>query len=116
MKTSVNKITNKHSKDPIDKLVFEKGLRIKHLITDKSLNVIVVVLNNGNVLKLKISDIPGLKHANEKQLKNWKLISGGVGIEWEELDEDLSLKGFINSAVLNSALRSLNLNQEKVFA
>jgi hypothetical protein len=34
-------------------------------------------------------------NASEKQLLNFQFIGGGTGIHWPELDEDLSLKGFI---------------------
>jgi len=30
-----------------------------------------------------------------QQLANWKLIAGGLGIHWEDLDEDLSTEGLL---------------------
>lgn len=95
-------IRNKRAQDPFDKLVFERGLRIKHVLLDKGLNLLIVVLNNGKVIKSKISSYQRLKNATEKQLHNWSLIGDGVGIEWSDLDEDLSLKGFIKTATMDS--------------
>ena len=63
----------------------------------KELDMMVIFLNTHKLINLKISDYPFLKNATQKQLDNWRLIAGGVGVNWEELDEDLSLKGFINS-------------------
>jgi uncharacterized protein DUF2442 len=117
MNTS-DKIKNKKATDPFDKLVFEYKLRVKQLIIDKDLDMMIVVFNNGKLIKLRISDYPKLKRAGKKQLSNWKLIGGGIGIRWEELDEDLSIKGFIKTAALNNVLRNLQGqgNDEKIVA
>ncbi|MGE0561296.1 MAG: DUF2442 domain-containing protein [Flavobacteriales bacterium] len=102
MNTSTKKAT-----DPFDKLIFEYKLRAKQLTIYKDLDMMIVVFNNGKLIKLRISDYPRLKKATKKQLSNWKLIGGGIGIRWEELDEDLSIKGFIKTAALNNMLRNL---------
>lgn len=106
MNTS-DKLSTKHAKDPFDRLIFEKNLRAKQFIIEKDLDMMVLIFNNGAVIKMRISDYPKLKKANNKQLQSWKLIGGGVGIRWEMLDEDLSIKGFIKTAALNEALRNL---------
>src|SRR5437763_10836720 len=92
------KIVNKRARDPIDFLIFEKGLRAKDLVVYKQLDLMVLILNNGSVFPFKISDYPRLHRASEKDLKNWRLLGGGIGFHWEKLDEDLSLKGFIQTA------------------
>jgi hypothetical protein len=115
-KHSTELIRNKRAQDPFDQLIFEKGLRIRHLLLDKDLNILVLILNSGIVVKSKISAFPKLEKANLKQLNNWKLISNGIGIEWPDLDEDLSLKGFIKSAYMNRALHTLKGNQEDILA
>lgn len=106
MRTS-NKISDKKSTDPIDKLIFEKGLRISYLIVDKKLNTIISVLNNGKAIQLRLSDFTKLKNATATQLSKWKLIGGGVGVEWEALNEDLSIKGMIKSSAIKDALQNL---------
>jgi hypothetical protein len=98
------------SKDPLDILILEKGLRIKSVFTDKELDLMVLVLTNGKIIKSKISGFKLLNNASQKQLEAWKLIGGGIGLHWEELDEDLSLKGFIKDAAITSIIRQL---QEK---
>ena len=99
--------SNKKATDPFDKLIFEYKLRAKQLTIYHDLDMMIVVFNNGKLIKLRISDYPKLKKATKKQLNNWKFISGGIGIRWEELDEDLSIKGFIKTAALNNILRNL---------
>ena len=107
MNTSDNKIRNIRSKDPIDILIFEKGLRIKSVIIDKELDLLAVILNNGKILESSLSEYPRLAKAKEEQLGKWQLISNGVGITWEELDEDLSVKGFIKTAAINEMIEHL---------
>lgn len=108
--------SNKKATDPFDKLIFENKLRAKQFIIDKDLDLMIVIFNNGKLVKLKISDYPKLKKAGKKQLRNWKFIGDGIGIRWEDLDEDLSIKGFIKSAALNNVLRNLqgNENDERI--
>lgn len=96
-------IKNKRSTNSVDQIIFEKGLRIRHLLLDRHLDLMVLILSNGILIKSRISDFPKLSKAKEKQLNNWLLTSEGAGIEWPDLNEDLSLKGFIKSAYVNRA-------------
>ncbi|CAN5354267.1 hypothetical protein BH09BAC3_BH09BAC3_09240 [soil metagenome] len=105
-------IKNNPSSDPFDQIIFEGGLRIRHVALDKQLDLIVLVLSNGVVVKSKLSKYPKLNKADEKQLHHWNLISEGVGLEWPGLNEDLSLKGFLKGAYINAALITLQGNQE----
>lgn len=113
---SVDLVRNKRATDPLDQLIFEKGLRIRHVLLDRDIDLLVLVLNSGIVVKSKLSDFPKLKKASTKKLNNWELIGEGVGIEWPTLGEDLSLKGFIKSAYMNRALKTLKGNQENILA
>jgi hypothetical protein len=105
--STLNKIQNKRASDPFDILIFEKGLRIKNVMIDKDLDLMIIVLNNGFVIKEILSDYPLLKKAATKNLNNWRLISGGIGISWEKLNEDLSLKGFLKNGAIQETLRLL---------
>ena len=58
----------------------------------------LVVLNNAKTLTLTISAFPRLRHASLEQLNHWQLESDGVSVSWEDLDEDLSVKGFLQQA------------------
>ena len=104
MNTSKNDIK---AKNPIDILIHEKGLRIKNVIIDKELDLIGIILNNGKIIESRISYFPLLKKADNNELLNWRLIGGGIGIAWDNLNEDLSAKGFIETAAINEMLEHL---------
>ena len=36
-----------------------------------------------------------LANATEAQRNDWRLIGGGTGIHWEEIDEDISVRGLL---------------------
>ena len=93
MNTSNSNIVNKRASDPLDQLIFEDGLRMQQIWFDRTLDLIVVLLNNKKVLKRPLSDFKRLTTATEEQLSNFE--NDGIGIHWLELDEDLSLRGFL---------------------
>ena len=89
----MNSFVNQY--DPIEKLIFQDGLRIKALHLHKDIDLMLIVLNNGKVLQRKLSSSELLKKANTEQLNDFRLIGNGAGIHWPQIDEDLSLKGFL---------------------
>ena len=50
-------------------------------------------LSDGRVISVPLEWFPALRKATAKQRNNWRLIGKGVGIHWEDLDEDLSVEG-----------------------
>ena len=102
-----DRVIKKRSDDPFDKLIFEKGLRIKQIMSDVNLNTIIILLNNGHVLKVPINHFKALKNVAQEDLNKWELIGKGTGIRWKDLDEDLSLKGLIKESALISILHRL---------
>jgi len=99
--------------DPIEAMILREGLRIEDVHPYKELDLLVLVLNSGDVLQAHISDFERLKKATDTQLKKWRLIGGGIGIHWEAVDEDLSLRGFIRDAAQQEALRRLSAKPRK---
>lgn len=81
--------------DPLESIIFEGGLRIIGMHFHKDLDLMLIVLNNKKVLTRKLSSSERFKNATSDQLSNYRLISNGVGVHWPDLDEDLSLKGFL---------------------
>lgn len=102
-----DRIQNKRATDPLDILIFEKGLRATDIIPDKKLGVLITILNNGKVLQIALNDYKKLKKASQGQLNKWEFIGNGIGIHWEELDEDLSIKGMIKDSAINAILGQL---------
>ena len=95
MNTSPN-----NSFDVIDNLIHKEGLRIQAVDIHPELDLITIYLNTSAVLSQHISFYKLLKGAEQSKLLNFELIGGGVGIHWPLLDEDLSLKGFLQYQLL----------------
>jgi len=55
-------------------------------------DALVVTLADGRQVSAPLEWFPRLRGATAKQRRNWRLIGGGVGIHWEDLDEDISVK------------------------
>ncbi len=74
-----------------------EGLRIEALDFHPEQDMMLIVLNTKVALNQSLSAYPTLKGADKGQLQQYNLIGGGTGVHWPLLDEDLSLKGFLQS-------------------
>lgn len=54
-----------------------------------------VFLADGREVSVPLEWSPRLRSASPNQRKNWRLIGGGIGIHWEEIDEDLSVESLL---------------------
>src|SRR5690348_10902197 len=90
MNTSANK-----QFDVIDHIIFKEGLRIQAIDIHPELDLMTIYLNTKVALSQNISVYKLLKQADRSQLLQYELTGGGVGVHWPLLDEDLSLKGFL---------------------
>jgi hypothetical protein len=54
-----------------------------------------VRLKDGREISAPLDWFPALKAASPKQRKNWRLIGGGVGFHWPDLDEDISVSALL---------------------
>jgi hypothetical protein len=54
-----------------------------------------VVLADGREVSAPLEWFPRLLDASPKQRRVWRLIGGGVGIHWPEVDEDISVQGLL---------------------
>ncbi len=85
-----------HNKyDAIESIIFKEGLRITSLEINPENDKLYIHLNTDLTFVTPVKNYKGLKNASAKRLKNYKLVGSGVGIHWPDLDEDLSLKGFL---------------------
>ncbi len=57
-----------------------------------------VRLMDGRTISVPLVWYPRLLNATEEQRKNWQISSGGYGIHWEDIDEDLSTEGLLRGA------------------
>jgi len=67
------------------------------IATDVKVNseMLQVYLSDGRIVSVPIEWFPKLRDASEKERNNWRLIGGGIGIHWEDIDEDLSVAGLL---------------------
>jgi hypothetical protein len=52
-------------------------------------------LLDGREISVPLEWFPKLRDAKEEERKKWRLIGKGVGIHWEELDEDISVDALL---------------------
>ena len=52
-------------------------------------------LSDGRIISVPLAWYPRLVHATPEERNNWELIGTGQGIHWPDLDEDLSIEGFL---------------------
>ena len=61
-------------------------------------DMLTVQLMDGRRISVPLVWYPRLSNATEEQRKNWRIIGGGYGIHWEDMDEDLSTEGLLRGA------------------
>ena len=54
-----------------------------------------VQLSDGREIIVPLEWFPSLRNATDEQRNKWRLIGKGVGIHWEDLDEDISVTGLL---------------------
>ena len=57
--------------------------------------VMRVALEDGRTLEVPISWFPRLREATPEEREDLRLIGGGIGIHWPQLDEDISVRGLL---------------------
>ena len=54
-----------------------------------------VRLSDGREISVPLEWFPRLRDATDAQRRNWRLIGRGIGIHWEDVDEDISVAGLL---------------------
>ena len=75
-------------------------MRIHDVRAYQKLDLIIFVLNDGRILRRRLSDVPRLRDAlnrDPEELSRYELVGGGVAVHWQGLDEDISLKGLLKA-------------------
>lgn len=52
-------------------------------------------LEDGRQVSAPLAFYPRLLNATKEQRENYEVIGPGIGIHWEDLDEDLSVEGIV---------------------
>jgi hypothetical protein len=72
-------------------------LAVEVQLSDAMLNV---VLDDGRERSVPIEWFPRLRDATVQQRSNWRLIGLGEGIQWPDVDEDISVAGLLRGRVI----------------
>jgi hypothetical protein len=59
---------------------------------------LIVGLKDGRRISVPLEWQPRLAGASSSALSHWEICSGGYGIHWPEIDEDLSTEGLLRGA------------------
>ncbi len=68
------------------------SLAVEVSCTNDSLSV---VLADGREISVPLVWFLRLQNASVSQRRNWRLIGGGIGLHWEEVDEDISVESLL---------------------
>ncbi|MGH8583622.1 MAG: DUF2442 domain-containing protein [Gammaproteobacteria bacterium] len=58
-------------------------------------DTLCVDLSDGRSISVPLAWYPRLAHGLSVERKRWRMIGRGVGIHWEDLDEDVSVEGLL---------------------
>ncbi|MFZ0592824.1 MAG: DUF2442 domain-containing protein [Bryobacteraceae bacterium] len=61
-------------------------------VSDEAL---IADLADGRTITVPLAWFPRLAHGTPKERANWRLIAGGEGIHWPDLDEDISVASLL---------------------
>lgn len=72
--------------------------------TDDSLNV---ELSDGRTVSVPLTWFPRLFYASQTERNEWRLLGNGLGIHWQEVDEDISLENLLFGQPSGESQKSL---------
>ena len=58
-------------------------------------HALVVRLSDGREISAPLEWFPRLRDASPDQRSKWRLIGRGIGIHWQEIDEDISVASLL---------------------
>jgi len=82
----------------------EQALATEVAVVDDTLTI---ELADGRTLAVPLGWYPRLQHGTAAERKSYRLIGGGRGIHWPELDEDISVANLLAGRPSGESQRSL---------
>ena len=73
-------------------------------VTDDTLSV---DLSDSRTISVPLLWYPRLAHAKPKERNHWRLIGRGIGIHWDDIDEDISVEGLLLGRASGESQQSL---------
>lgn len=69
-------------------------------------DTLTVELSDGRAISVPLAWYPRLLHGTPEERNNWRLIGGGEGIHWPDLDEDISVENLVSGKSSGESQRS----------
>lgn len=60
-----------------------------------SADALRVTLADGREVAVPLAWFPRLRDATPEQRRHWRLIGGGTGLHWPDIDEDISVESLL---------------------
>src|SRR5688500_14957162 len=73
-------------------------------VSDDTLSV---DLADGRTIAVPLEWFPRLAHGTPAERGNWRIIAGGDGVHWPDLDEDVSVEGLLAGRASGESQKSL---------
>ena len=90
------------SKEGISELdILNSPIRISKVDVSGDGQELIIALNTGFEIRTPLSLYPRLAHVAPDVIRDYRLVGKGMGVRWEQPDEDLSLKGFLQDAKID---------------
>ena len=73
------------------------AIKVEPLVVEVacSADALRAVLADGREVLVPLAWFPRLRDATPAQRANWRLIGGGVGVHWPDIDEDISVESLL---------------------
>lgn len=68
---------------------------------------LIVDLSDGRSISAPLAWFPRLARGTKKERADWRLIGGGLGIHWPQLDEDISVDNLLAGSPSGEGQQSL---------
>ena len=73
-----------------------------------SLGSLRVELSDGRIVSAPLAWFPRLQHGTVAERNHWRLFGGGEGINWPDLDEDISVENLLAGQPSGESQKSLH--------
>jgi hypothetical protein len=59
-------------------------------------DMLIATISDGRIVSIPVVWFSRLRNATQSQLNNFEISPSGYGIHWPDIDEDISIKSFLN--------------------
>jgi hypothetical protein len=71
----------------------------KAIAVEVDMDSLHVTLADGRTVSAPLEWFPRLRDSSPAQRANWRLIGPGIGIHWEDVDEDISVRSLLAAEI-----------------